>query len=59
MVSAKAAHYKHEKKSTLGNQSESLINEAIALTSMDDRFVKLIEIGEPNNLYLQLARDGN
>ena len=42
---------------TLENQPESLINEAIFLISRDDSSVKLIRNGEPNNLYLHLARE--
>ena len=38
---------------------DSLLNEAIALTSMDDNGVKLTRIVEPNNLHLHLARDGH
>ena len=45
--------------STLENQTESLIYEAISLISIGDSSVKLTRNGETNNLYLRLARDGH
>ena len=56
MVSARAANLKHDYP-MLENQPEDLINEAVSLTSMDGSSVKLTRVGEPNNLYLQLASD--
>ena len=44
---------------TAENQPESLINEAISLTSMDDCSIKQIRVREPINPYLHLARDGH
>ena len=38
------------------NLAESLINEAISLTSMDDSSDKISGIGEKNNLHLSLAK---
>ena len=58
MVSARTAYLKHDYP-TLENQPESLINEVISLTSMDDSSVKLTRVGWPNNLYMHLARDGH
>ena len=58
LISSRAAHQKHG-YSTLENQPESLINEAILLTLIDDSSDKLTTNGEPNNLYLHLARDGH
>ena len=43
---------------TLKNQPESSIYEAIFLESIDDISVNLTRNGEPNNLYLYIARDG-
>ena len=57
MDNATAPHEKHD-YSTLENQSESIINEAISLISIDDSSVKLKRNGEPNNLCLHLAREG-
>ena len=57
-VSARAAHLKHDYPA-LENQLEILINEAVSLTSIDDSSVELTIIGEPNNLYLHLARHGH
>ena len=36
---------------TLKNQPESLINEAIALISIDDSAIRLTRVGEPSNLH--------
>ena len=57
LVSARANYRKHDFP-TLENQLESLINEAISLMSIDDSSVKLTRNGEPNKLFLYLARDG-
>ena len=56
LISARADHQKHDYL-TLENQPESLINEAISLMSIDDISVKLARNGEPNELFLHLARD--
>ena len=58
MVTLRAANLKHDYPK-LENQAESLINEAIFLTSIDDSFVKLTRIREPNRVYLHIARDGH
>ena len=58
LVSTRAAHQKHDYLN-LENQPETLINKAMSLISIDDNFVKLARNGEPNNLYLHLARDGH
>ena len=58
MVSARVAHFKHDYP-ILENQPESMMNEAISLTSIDDSSVKLTRVGEQNKLYLHLARDGH
>ena len=58
LVSARAAHSKARLPYAF-NQFEDLINEAIFLTSMNDSFVRLARIEEPNNIYLHLARDGH
>ena len=50
-----AAHQKHDYP-TMENQLASYINEALSLISIGDNSVKLTENGEPNNLYLHLAR---
>ena len=47
----------HRKGCTLENQPESLINETMCLASIDNSSVKLTGVGEPNNLYLHLARE--
>ena len=47
MVSARAAHLKYNYP-TPENLLESLIKETISLTLMDDIFVKLARVGEPN-----------
>ena len=49
LLGARAAHQKHD-DSTMKNQPESLINEAISLISINDSSVKLTRNGEPNNL---------
>ena len=51
--SARAAHQKHD-YSTLGNQPESFMNEAISLMSIDDSSVNLTRNGEQYNLFLHL-----
>ena len=56
LVSTRAAQIKHDYL-MLENQSESWINEIMSLISMVDISVKLTRVGEPNNLYLNLARD--
>ena len=56
LASARAGHLKHDYP-TLENRPEGLINKGIFLTSMDDSSIRLARIAEPNNLYLQLARD--
>ena len=43
----------------LENQLENLINEVISLMSIYNSSVKLTRNGEPNNVYLELARDGH
>ena len=58
LVSARTTELKYDYP-ILENQPESLINEAISLTSMDESFVRLSRIGEPYNLFLQLARYGH
>ena len=58
LVTARVAHQKHD-YCTLENQPERLINEAISLISVDDSSVKLTRNGEPNDLFLHLARDGH
>ena len=40
------------------NEPESLTNDSISLTSMDDTSIKLTRVRETNNLYLHYARDG-
>ena len=58
LVSARAAHLNHSYP-TLENELESLTNEAISLTSMDDSSVRLTRVGgEQNKICLYLARDG-
>ena len=42
---ARAAHLKHDYP-TLENQTESLINEFMSLTSIDDSSVKLTRVGK-------------
>ena len=49
-VSVRAAYSKHDYH-TLENHTESFINEAISLTSIDESSVKLTRVGEPNNPY--------
>ena len=56
MVSTIAAHSKHDYP-TLENPPGSFISAAISLKSMDNSYVKLTRVGEPNNLYLQIARN--
>ena len=46
-------------KGTLENQPESFISEALSLISVDVNFVNLTRNGEPNNLYVHLARYGH
>ena len=58
MVSARAKRLKYD-YSTLENKPERLRNEPIPLTSMDDSSIRLTRVGESNNLYLDLARDGH
>ena len=58
LASARAAHQKHDNPK-LANQPDSLIYEAIPLMSIDDSSIKLTRNGEPNNLFLHLARDGH
>ena len=53
-----AAHLKHDYY-TLKNHPEILINETISLVSINYSSVKLRRAGEPNNLYLRLARGGH
>ena len=57
-VSARAAYPKYDYP-TLENQLASLINEVICLISINDSSAKLTRNGEPNNLYLHLARNGH
>ena len=49
LVSARIAHLQYDYP-TLENQPESLINEALSLTSMDDCSVRLTKVEESNKL---------
>ena len=57
LASARVANQKYDYVK-LEKQPESVINEAISLTSIDDSFVKMTRNGEPNNLHLHLGHCG-